>query len=171
MCNLLWLLCAYWWSHHSMHSHYQVIVVYLKDGTLPSQSPDEAFPNIQSFTTYENVANTEESYDAYITAEFAQSLFPSDGLFTVGDPMEVTNDRSGSYPNQPLQYGSQYTFFLRVYPVTQQASGKVQTEAYVMHALECSYTTAETRRPKTVQYFQFKWLHCSSRNRLDWLRL
>lgn len=103
----------------SVYSHYQVIVVLLLEDTLPNQHPDDAFPSIASFSTYENVGRdaVSRSFAGYITAEFGRNLFTSDSLqFTVGNPEEPANDRKSQYPNQPLRYGSHYTFFLRAYP-------------------------------------------------------
>ena len=53
---------------------------------------------------------------AYITAEFADDLFPADNLFVVGGDAQP-NDRAEIYSNGPLRYGSSYAFFLRTYPM------------------------------------------------------
>lgn len=110
-----------------MYSHYQVIAVLLSHGKLPNQQPDDAFPDMNSFTTYKDVGNASasEGFGGYITAEFGREQFTSDSLqFTVGDPYEpAINSRSSKYYNQPLINGSYYTFFLRAYP--QLGPGKV----------------------------------------------
>ena len=54
---------------------------------------------------------------AYITAEFAEDLFPADNLFVVGGDAQP-NDRAETYSNWPLHTGSSNAFFLRTYPLT-----------------------------------------------------
>ena len=102
-------------------SHYQVIAVLLdQDTSITSlREPDMAFSDMESFSTYETAGSDirTRGYAGYITAEFRRELFPSNGRFTVGDPMETANDKTRNYPNNPLQYGSRYTFFLRAYPL------------------------------------------------------
>jgi len=52
--------------------------------------------------------------DNDITSEFDANLFPSDGMFTVGNSSQP-NDRPG-ITNGLLCYATTYTFFVRVYP-------------------------------------------------------
>ena len=99
-------------------SHYQIAVVLLPDGGLDALSPpDQQFPSVASFSDYET-ANSYSGSDplAYITAEFAGELFPSNGKFTVGDETQP-NDRMNLYVNGPLPRGYSFTFFLRAYPL------------------------------------------------------
>lgn len=66
--------------------------------------------------TYEDVLNTDQTNVGYIVAEFSDSLFPSDNMYTIGDSTGQPNDRD-HYVNGPLRYGSSFTFFLRAYPL------------------------------------------------------
>jgi netrin-G3 ligand len=97
-------------------SHYHIVAVILDDstGSLPPDSPDVQFSSINSFISYEDALTTEQVNVAYITAEFGESLFPSDNTYIIGDPNQP-NDRQ--YTNQPLRYGTKFTFFLRAYPL------------------------------------------------------
>ena len=96
-------------------SHYQIAVVFLPDGTLPARSPDVAFPSLDSFKSYDEVDATGSETVAYIAAEFSVEKFPPNSQFVIGDNNQP-NDQSDKYTNGPLQGGSSYTFFLRVYP-------------------------------------------------------
>ena len=92
-----------------------MVAVLLPNGQTPDELPDSLFPDIESFSTYEEVINSDgESVLGYIAGEFAASLFPDDSLYTIGDHSELDD---GGYENGPLRYGSSFTFFLRSYPL------------------------------------------------------
>ena len=92
-------------------------------GVSPSflQPPDLLFPTIDSLLTYADVGERGDgsgpSPVAYITAEFANHLFPDDNVFVVGADGQP-NDRAESYSNGALHYGTSFAFFLRTYPLT-----------------------------------------------------
>ena len=103
-------------------SHHQVIVVLLSDSTNSDdqvqpadlQPADILFPSIGSFLSYDEVNGyIGPGPVAYVTAEFADDLFPADNTFVVG-----RNDQPDDnyYSNGPLRYGSSFSFFLRSYP-------------------------------------------------------
>ena len=100
-----------------------MIVVLLPDSTTSAdlQPADILFPSIDSFQTYADVSgHSGASPVAYITAEFADDLFPADNLFVVGGDAQP-NDRAESYSNGPLHTGS-FAFFLRAYPLSDLVS-------------------------------------------------
>ena len=86
----------------------------LPDGKLPGESPDVLFPHLNSFLTYDEVQRN-RSRTAYITAEFSEALFPTNGQFVIGGSNQP-NDQPNMYTNVPLQTGKSYSFFLRAYP-------------------------------------------------------
>ena len=107
-----------------------MIVVLLPDSTngddqvqpADLQPADILFPDINSFMTYDEVdKHTGLNPVAYITAEFADNLFPADNMFVVGGD-DQPNDHADRYSNGPLSYGSSYAFFLRTYPLTDSVS-------------------------------------------------
>ena len=60
---------------------------------------------------------------AYITAEFAADLFPSNGNFVVGlnnivGDENSPNDRPNIYVNGRLCYSTKYQFFIRAFSVS-----------------------------------------------------
>ena len=109
-----------------------MIVVLLPDSTngddqvqpADLQPADILFPSIDSLLSYDDV-NGHSGPDpaAYITAEFADDLFPVDNMFVVGGN-DQPNDHADRYSNGPLSYGSSYAFFLRTYPLTDLVSPK-----------------------------------------------
>ena len=111
-------------------SHYHVVAILLREDSVsaPSTPPDIKYPSLSSFSTY---TAAQDTYDgsadiAYIAAEFSDSLFPSNGDYIIGEETEP-NDRSSTYTNGQLRYGTPYTFFLRAYPYLVSC----------MHALLC----------------------------------
>ena len=103
-------------------SHYQVVAIHLRDGTTTLAEnnlahPDINYPDFISLMQflYESVDCNQPNTApmAYIAAEFDSLLFPSNGVFVVGDEQQP-NDRA-AYRNGPLCYGTTYSFFLRVY--------------------------------------------------------
>ena len=108
---------------HDLHSHYQVGVVLLPDGTSVQnlQHPDNQFQNLNG-TAYNPSSCDRASPSvaaAYVTAEFASNLFPSDGVFIVGQTGVADNspnDRTAVYTNGLLCHSKRYAFFLRAYP-------------------------------------------------------
>ncbi|XP_011404665.2 PREDICTED: receptor-type tyrosine-protein phosphatase delta-like isoform X2 [Amphimedon queenslandica] len=106
-------------------SHYHVVAVILRSDAVsaPSSPPDIQFPSLASLSTY---STAQDDYDGsreigYVAAEFADALFPSDGYYIIGEETQP-NDRSGSYTNGELRYGTPYTFFLRAYPFLSDVS-------------------------------------------------
>ena len=105
------------------HSHYQVFVVLLPEGfDVNSLSPpNEQFPNINILTDVYQLTLCDEkptTPKAYITAEFDDSLFPSNKLFIVGQESptnQAPNDRPDTYTNGELCYSGKFTFFTRAY--------------------------------------------------------
>lgn len=81
----------------------------------PSTYPDILFPSLDSFQTYQQVKDQRGANSGYIAAEFGSDLFPTDNMYTVGDPGQP-HDKD-IYYNGELRYGSSYTFFLRAYPI------------------------------------------------------
>ena len=82
------------------------------------QPADILFPSIDSFLSYDDV----DGYSgpdpvAYITAEFADDLFPPDNTFVIGGD-DQPNDRAESYSNGLFHNGFSFAFFLRTYPLT-----------------------------------------------------
>ena len=101
-----------------------MIVILLPESTNNAdlQPADVLFPTIDSFQTYDYVSGYSGANPvAYITAEFADDLFPADNLFVVGRGGQP-NDRADNYINGPLRYGFSFVFFLRTYPVTDLVS-------------------------------------------------
>ena len=108
-------------------SHYQVIVVFLPEGTEVNSlsKPDELFNSINSLSVYGSVpcGNQPSTIVGYITAEMSSTLYDGlNGKFVVGqdkdsDPNSA-NDRPELYTNGPLCYSTRYTVFVRAYPVT-----------------------------------------------------
>ena len=108
-------------------SHYQVIVVFLPEGTEVNSlsKPDELFYSINSLSVYGSVpcGNQPSTIVGYITAEMSSTLYDAlNGKFVVGqdkdsDPNSA-NDRPELYTNGPLCYSTRYTVFVRAYPVT-----------------------------------------------------
>lgn len=93
-----------------------MVAVLLPSGRKPEESPDDLFPDIDSFHTYQGIIDYDGDGNlGYIVAEFEDSVFPDDNQFTIGDPLAGPDD--GSYNNGPLKYGSSFTFFLRSYPL------------------------------------------------------
>ena len=96
-------------------SYYQVAVVIVPEGVEPStsfQSPDMQFPDINEMTYDETFCDREfTSPLAYVTAEFASDLLPSDGKFIIG-LFGQPNDRP-IHTNGLLCYSKNYVFFLR----------------------------------------------------------
>ena len=138
-------------------SHYQIIVVMLDQDTPVSDlpHPDKAFPAINAFLAYDTAIPTRIwGYAGYITAEFSRDLFPSDGRFTVGDPIETANDRTEWYPNSPLQYGSRYTFFLRAYPLINTGG-----QAVVSVWMRAEVSAIMIIIAETVSHLQLQCLH------------
>ena len=96
-----------------------MVAILLREDSVsaPSTPPDIKYPSLSSFSTY---TAAQDTYDgsadiAYIAAEFSDSLFPSNGYYIIGEETEP-NDRSSTYTNGQLRYGTPYTFFLRAYP-------------------------------------------------------
>ena len=101
-------------------SHYQVIAVLIEAGTnvrRDLQPPNVLFPDTDSLGVYSdiNCDNPGSLPSAYITSEFDANLFPSDGKFIVGGSGQP-NDRPADFTNGLLCYAKTYTFFIRVYP-------------------------------------------------------
>lgn len=122
-------LCSFF-LHFFFCSHYHVVAILLREDSVsaPSTPPDIKYPSLSSFSTY---TAAQDTYDgsadiAYIAAEFSDSLFPSNGYYIIGEETEP-NDRSSTYTNGQLRYGTPYTFFLRAYPYLVSC----------MHALLC----------------------------------
>ena len=88
--------------------------MFLPDGSLPTRSPDVAFPSLDSFKSYDEVNSISSEIVAYIAAEFSAEKFPPNNQFIIGDNNQP-NDQPEKYTNGPLHGGSSYTFFLRVY--------------------------------------------------------
>ena len=91
-------------------------MVLLPDGQLPTAAPDSMFPSNDTFVTYNDIINNEYTEPtAYIAAEFADNMFPKDGMYIIGDQTEH-KDRD-YYTNGLLKYDSSFTFFLRAFPL------------------------------------------------------
>lgn len=94
----------------------------LPTGQLPTLQPDVLFPHANSFLSYTEVDRISSRPVAYIATEFAASLFPSNGQFVIGDRQQP-NDMASLYTNAPLLAGSNYSFFLRAFPIDCIVSG------------------------------------------------
>ena len=82
------------------------------------QHPDDLFPELNG-NAYDASTCDRASPNvatAYVTAEFASSLFPAGGVFVVGSASSP-NDRANMYINGELCHSKRYAFFLRAYPV------------------------------------------------------
>ena len=92
-------------------------VVIVPEGMNPSsfQHPDIQFPDINEMAYDETFCDREfTSSLAYVTAEFARDLLPSNGEFIIG-LSDQPNDRPSIYTNELLCYSKSYVFFLRAY--------------------------------------------------------
>ena len=140
--NLFHLLYKYIiteYSFFTLHSHYQLIVVNLPTATLPSQSPDVAFPET-NLLTYQEVHYIKSRAVAYIAAEFSDTNFPSNGQFTIGG-----HGQTSDYPNnRALTPGEYYSFFLRAFPKLatpqkrQTVSSKMRQKYIIANYHHCS---------------------------------
>ena len=80
--------------------------------------PSSLAPSLDSLDAYSESFCDQEftSAKAYITAEFAEELFPNLGVFIVGgEGVNAPNDRPNLYTNGLLCYSGRYTFFVRAY--------------------------------------------------------
>ena len=95
--------------------------------------PNEQFPNINILTDVYQLTLCDEkptTPKAYITAEFDDSLFPSNKLFIVGQETptnQAPNDRPDTYTNGELCYSGKFTFFTRAYIDTVSCSQKLES--------------------------------------------
>ncbi len=106
-------------------THYQVIVVFLPEGTAISNlilDSKVQFPQ-QDLGTYADFScNSKPSSPyAYVTAEMSGDLYKSltGNKFEVGqdkdDDVNSPNDRPNCYTNGPLCFDTSYTFFVRAF--------------------------------------------------------
>ena len=113
-------------------THYQVIVVFLPEGTAISDLNSDSkvqFPQ-QDIGTYADLScNSKPSSSyAYITAEMSGDLYKDlrADKFVVGqdkdDDVNSLNDHPNRYTNGPLCFDTSYTFFVRAF----SASGSNQ---------------------------------------------
>ncbi len=121
-------------------THYQVIVVFLPEGTAISDLNSDSkvqFPQ-QDIGTYADLScNSKPSFPyAYVTAEMSSDLYKdlTGDKFVVGqnknNDVNSPNDRPNRYTNGPLCFDTSYTFFVRAF----SASGSNQvtlTRLYV----------------------------------------
>lgn len=135
-----------------IHSHYQIAVVKLPTDSLPTRSPDDLFPDQNSFINYTEANRITSRPVAYIAAEFAASLFPPDGRYIIGEDSQP-NDRKRLYTNALLEVGKMYTCFLRAYPVNTNVSQLSSTVH--MHALPVSHTLHTHMQESVRQYISF----------------
>ena len=124
----------------------------LPTDSLPTQSPDDLFPDHNSFINYTEANRITSRPVAYIAAEFAASLFPTDGWYIIGNESQP-NDRKYLYTNAPLEYGKTYTCFIRAYPVNTNVSQLSSTVH--MHALPVSHTLHTHMQESVRQYSSF----------------
>ena len=118
-------------------SHYQIVVVYLPTGQLPSQPPDVAFPE-SNLLAYNEVHHVKSRAAAYITSEFAEADFPVSGQFVVGGHNQP-NDLPNKYTNGPLTDGEHYTFFLRAFPKLKTAQRRQPVGLILQHMCMVHY--------------------------------
>ncbi len=113
-------------------THYQVIVVFLPEGTAINDLNSDSqlqFPQ-QNLGTYAELScNSKPSSPyAYVTAEMSGDLYKglTGDKFVVGqekdDDVNSPNDRPNRYTNGPLCFDTSYTFFVRAF----SASGSNQ---------------------------------------------
>ncbi len=106
-------------------THYQVIVVFLPEGTAISDLNSDSqvqFPQ-QDLGTYADFScNSKPSSPyAYITVEMSGDLYKglTGNKFVVGqdkdDDTNSPNDRPNRYTNGPLCFATSYTFFVRAF--------------------------------------------------------
>ena len=109
-------------------SYIHVIVLRLTSLTLPDESPDDMYPSINDFTTYDAVHSqgSRVSYRPYIAAEIPSNNIPD--TFTVGSGRGGARRRSNEYFNGPLVPDNYYTIFVRVYA---RASSGRQYESFL----------------------------------------
>ena len=95
-------------------AHIRLLVLRLgSTPTLPDINPDILYPSDDSFSTYEQVHNSNNSgnYKPYVAAEFTSDV-PAE--FIVGTDTD-NRKRQVSIRNGPLAVDNYYTMFIRVY--------------------------------------------------------
>ncbi len=132
-------------------THYQVIVVFLPEGTAISDLNSDSklqFPQ-QDLGTYAHLScNSKPSSPyAYVTAEMSGDLYKglTGDKFVVGqdkdDDMNSPNDRPNSYTNGPLCFATSYTFFVRAFSAS--GSNQVSLVYIIASGLQCYTVTCK----------------------------
>ncbi len=100
-----------------------VIVLRLGDSStlnVPTQSIDKQYPNIEDFSTYEEVHSERRTlgYEPYIAAKIYSMDLPE--IFSLGSESVVDEEHdTDMYTNGPLDIGDYYAVFIRVYTHSQ----------------------------------------------------
>ena len=116
-------------------SYIQIIVLRLGNSpTVSSQSPDELYPNMNDFSTYELVHSESGrlSYKPYIAAEISIDNIPD--TFIIGSDSR----KQETYTNGPLDMSDYYSVFIRAYAVSQFG---MQTNVFVSSSFTSPFQT------------------------------
>ena len=90
-------------------SHHEIIVVVFSTDDLTTISTD-MFP-VESSPDAAYDKMTDELPAAFVAIRLADSEWPSNNMFTIGDDMTATSS------NQPLRTGFAYRAFIRAHPL------------------------------------------------------
>ena len=111
------------WDTFTKDDTSYILIIVLRLGNsptlhVPTESINKQYPNIEDFSTYEEVHSESGrlSYEPYIAAKIYLSDIP--GIFNVGSD-SIVNKKRDTYTNGPLDVNDYYAVFIRVYANSQ----------------------------------------------------